>query len=66
MPSPGKKMENGNSAWNQMVHPIPFRGKFSVFKGDVIATVPDPGLGMGLGGGWWGAVIRHCAKLFSV
>ena len=31
--------------------PDTIQRKISVFKGDVIATVPDPGLGMGLGGG---------------
>ena len=69
MPSPGKKMENGNSAWNQMVHPIPFRGKFQSLKAMLLLQCQIQVLGWGWGeggGGGWGAVIRHCAKLFSV
>ena len=40
-------MENGNSAWNQMVHPIPFRGKFQSLKAMLLLRCQIQVLGWG-------------------
>lgn len=64
MPSPGKKMENGNSAWNQMVHPIPFRGKFQSLKAMLLLQCQIQVLGWGWGEG--GGDPPLCYALFSL
>ena len=50
MPSPGKKNGKCKFRLESNGSPDTIQREISVFKGDVIVTVPDPDLGMGGGG----------------